>query len=93
MPSTDVLARLALPTAVLILFYFVLIRPQSQRERQRKKLIESLEKGQKIVTLGGIYGTVVGFKRKGEVIKLRIADNTIIEVDKDAIDKAADEDE
>lgn len=70
---------------MFVVFYFFLIRPQMKRDKARKALLNSLEKGQKVVTVGGIYGTIVGFKNEGRSIKLKIDEKVIIEVQKDAI--------
>ena len=45
--------------------YFLLIRPQMRRQKQQKKLLESLKKGDRVITRGGIYGKIEGFKGKG----------------------------
>jgi preprotein translocase subunit YajC len=67
---------------IVVVFYFFMIRPQMKRQKELQKFRSSLQKGDKVVTTGGIYGKVVEIK-----------DNVIImEVDNDVklrIDKAA----
>jgi len=64
-----------LPFAVLIvIFYFFLIRPQMTQQKKRKELLSSLKEGDKIRTIGGIYGTIE--KIRDDEITLRIAENT-----------------
>ena len=46
--------------AIFAIFYFMIIRPQQKRAKEREKLLSALEKGDKIVTNGGIYGTIAG---------------------------------
>jgi preprotein translocase subunit YajC len=45
--------------AIFIVFYFFMIRPQARREKERKAMIDAVKKGDKVVTAGGIHGTVV----------------------------------
>jgi len=78
------LAQLILFWAVLLgIFYFLLIRPQQVREKKHKELIASLKKGDRVVTSGGIHGTVVGLKE--ETVMLQVSQGTVIEVEKKAI--------
>jgi preprotein translocase subunit YajC len=55
-----------------IIFYFILIRPQQQRARQQKKLLEALKAGDKVATASGIIGTVITVKDR--TVSLRSAD-------------------
>jgi preprotein translocase subunit YajC len=61
---------------LFVLFYFLLIRPQTQQQKKRKALLDSLQEGNKIRTIGGIYGTVE--KIKDDELTVRIADNVRI---------------
>ena len=52
---------------ILIMFIislFLMIRPQTKRQKEKQKMREELQKGNKIITMGGIYGSVQGFKEK-----------------------------
>lgn len=74
-----------LPMVILFaVFYFILIRPQQQRQKKHQNLINNLKKGDKITTIGGLYGTITGFKGEKTVI-LKIANNVEIEFSRDAI--------
>lgn len=64
-------------------FYFLIIRPQQKRSKEHKQLLGDLSKGDRVVTSGGIYGTVVGVQE--DVVVLRIDENTKVEVVKDNI--------
>ena len=68
---------------IFVAFYFLLIRPQRQKEKKLKNMISALEKGAKVKTVGGLYGTVTGVKDDRFV--LRIAENVKIEVAKEAV--------
>ena len=79
------------PTAVamIAIFYFFLIRPQKKQENETKKMLAALKKGDKIVTIGGIYGTVSSVKENSVVVK--VDDNAKIEFTKSAISKVINE--
>jgi preprotein translocase subunit YajC len=68
---------------IFVIFYFLLIRPQQKKQKQHQNMLESVKKGDKVVTSGGIYGTVVGVK--DNVVVLRIADDVKVEFAKSAI--------
>lgn len=52
------------------IFYFILIRPQQRKMRKHQNMLNSLSKGDEVVTEGGIYGTVVGIKDNVVVLKI-----------------------
>ena len=62
----------------LVLFYFVLIRPQMRRQKETEKLIGSVNTGDRVVAAGGICGTVANLK--DQIVVLKVADNVKIEV-------------
>ena len=68
---------------ILVAFYFLLIAPQRKKQKQHDKMVQALEKGARVKTLGGIFGTVTGVKDDRFV--LRIGENVKIEVAKEAI--------
>lgn len=69
--------------AVIVIFYFFMVRPQSARAKKEKQFRESLQKGQKVVTVSGVHGKVVEIKET--TIILEIANNVQIEVEKSAV--------
>lgn len=68
---------------IFVIFYFLIIKPQKQKEVEHQKMLQALNKNDEIVTIGGIYGTIINVKDNSVV--LRIADNVKIEVQKNAI--------
>ncbi len=68
---------------MVVVFFFFIIRPQQKRAKEHKELLSNLSKGDKVVTSGGILGTVVGLKEG--IAVLRIDENTKIEVVRDNI--------
>ncbi len=73
-----------LPLILLFaVFYFLLIRPQQKRARTHKQFIENLKKGDKVVTSGGMYGTITGVT--DEAVTIEVAEKVRIKVLKSAI--------
>ena len=68
---------------IFVIFYFMIIRPQQKRQKDRQKMLDALEKGDKIITAGGIYGTVVGLEEK--IVLVQIADNVKVKVDRGSV--------
>ena len=68
---------------IVVAFYFLLIRPQQKRTKEHNAMISAIEPGTEIVTIGGIYGTIVSI---GEGrIRIRVADGTELEISKRAV--------
>ena len=65
------------------IFYFILILPAQRQRKKHQKMLDALKNGDKVVTTGGLMGTVAGVKDK--VVQLRIADNVRVEVTKSYI--------
>ena len=68
---------------IFIIFYFLIIVPQRKQQKQHREMINSLQKNDEVVTMGGLHGTIVNSKEKTFV--LRVDDSTKVEVDKSAI--------
>ena len=75
-----------LPLLVLFgIFYFLIIRPQQKQAKKHKEMIESLKKGDKIITTGGLYAEVV--KPEEDFIKVKLNDDTVIKLSKEYVSK------
>ena len=70
---------------IVVVFYFFMIRPQVKRQKETRKFRESLAKGDKVVTTGGIYGKIIEVKET--TIVLEVAKDVQIKVDKNGIVK------
>ena len=70
---------------IFLIFYFLVIRPQSRKHRELQKEIAGLKQGDRVLTSGGLYGTVVSDKDSGTVFVIKIAENVKVEVAKSAI--------
>lgn len=68
---------------IILIFYFLIIRPQKKRDKEAKDMIAAIKKGDKVVTIGGIRGTVAVVK--DSTVILKVDDNTRIEFNKNAI--------
>ena len=76
---------------MFVVIYFLILRPQYKKQKQHKTMIDSLEKGEKVVTSGGIHGTIVGVKEKEGVLVVQVAKDVRIEVSRGSITKKQDE--
>ncbi len=68
---------------VIAIFYFLLIAPMRKRQKALQQLIDGLNKGDRVITNGGLYGTVVSVQEKA--VLLKIADNVKVKVTKSSI--------
>ncbi len=69
--------------AIFAIFYFMIIRPQQKRAKERDKLLSNIEKGDKIITSGGVHATIVGIEEK--TVLIEIAPNIKIKIERSAI--------
>lgn len=77
-----------LPTIVMIasmlaIFYFLLLRPQQKQKQDRERMLSSIKRGDRVVTTGGLHGTVTGLSE--HTVTLRVADQVKLEFDRSAI--------
>ena len=70
---------------IILVFYFLLIRPQAKKQKQHQAMLQRIGKGDKVVTAGGIHGTVVGVKESDTILVVKIADTVKIEVERSSI--------
>ena len=75
---------LIFPVAILVFFYFLFLRPQAQRSKEKKQMLASLNKGAEVVTSGGILGKVADLD--DNFVKLEISDDTFIQVQRQSIE-------
>ena len=71
--------------------YFLILRPQHKKQKQQKEMIDALKKGDKVVTSGGIHGTIVGVKEKEGILVLQVAKEVRIEVSRGSVSRVAEE--
>ena len=68
---------------VFVIFYLLIILPSRKKQKKHQEMVEKLQSGDKVVTTGGIHGTVMGVQP--DKIELRIAANTKIDISKNAV--------
>ena len=68
---------------ILGIFYLIVFLPARRRQKKLQEMIDNLKVGDKVVTPGGFYGTIVGFK--DDRIQLRVAENVKIELSRNAV--------
>jgi preprotein translocase subunit YajC len=82
--SPNVIIGQVLPFIVILgIFYLLVFMPARRRQKKLQDMIDNLKAGDKVITSGGIYGTIVGFKE--DRIQLRIAENVKVELSRNAV--------
>lgn len=79
----DLLSTIVPFLLIIVVFYFLILRPQQKRAKERAKLLEGVKKGDKIITAGGMHGVVEGLEDKTVLVK--IADNVKVKIEKTGI--------
>jgi preprotein translocase subunit YajC len=82
-PTGQMVSTLVTFGLVFVVFYFLIIRPQNKKQKDMQKMIAGVKKGDKIVTIGGIHGTVYSVKEGTVVVK--VDDDCRIEFSKSAV--------
>jgi preprotein translocase subunit YajC len=68
---------------IMVIFYVMLILPAQRRQKKTTEMLNALKSGDKVLTSGGIYGTIVGLE--GDAVQLRIADQVKVKVSRSAV--------
>lgn len=79
------LAQLIPIILIIAVFYLLLIRPQQKRARQHRELVSSIETGDRVVTIGGLHGTVQAVDE--DTLRLELVPGTTITVSKQAVSR------
>ena len=83
MPPEHAASPLPLFAIIVLIFYFIVFKPEQDRKKKHKEKLTSLKKNDQVVTVGGAHGTVVIVKDK--TVVLRVDDNVRIEFDKESV--------
>ncbi|HGY56399.1 MAG TPA: preprotein translocase subunit YajC [Caldithrix abyssi] len=70
---------------IIVIMYFLMIRPQAKKQKERQKMLDALKKGDNVVTTGGIHGKVVGFTDDGKTVIIKVDDNVKLNVERSYI--------
>lgn len=66
--------------AIIAIMYLLMILPQQKKQKEHRKMLDNLQKGDKVVTTGGVFGSISGIKEKENTVILKISENTKIEI-------------
>jgi len=77
------MSTLVMFALIIGIFYFLILRPQQKKQKERQKLLDAVKKGDKIVTAGGLHGTVVGVEDK--TLLIQVADNVKMKFERSAV--------
>lgn len=86
--TAALIASIAPFAIVLAVFYFFIIRPQQQQQKQRDAMLSALEKGDKVITTGGIYGEIV--ELRDDTCVIRVADKVQLKITRSAVSRVID---
>ncbi len=79
----SMLSTVVMFALIILIFYFMILRPQQKRQKERETLLSSMKKGDKVITLGGVHGMIVGMEEK--TVLVQIAENVKVKYEKSAI--------
>lgn len=72
---------------IIAVFYLLIMRPQSKRQKEHQALVKALQKGDKVVTAGGFHGVIQGVYEEKDIVVVEIADKVRVEVSRGSISK------
>jgi preprotein translocase subunit YajC len=81
--TQQLMAMMPMFLFMMVILYFLILRPQQKKQKDHQSMLGSMQKGDKIITIGGIHGVLIGVKDDIAVIK--ISENTKIEINKSAV--------
>ncbi len=81
--GSSLVSTLIMFALIIGIFYFLILRPQQKRQKDRQKLLDAVKKGDKVITAGGLHATVAGLDDK--TVLLQVADNVKMKYERSAI--------
>lgn len=84
-PASGGLISFAPFVLIIVIFYFLIIRPQQKKEKERKRMINELRVGDKVLTIGGIQGVITGIRENEDIVTVKISDNAKVDFIRSAI--------
>lgn len=82
--QSDPLLGLLFPIGLVVILYFLMIRPQVKRQKEHKKLVESLAKGDEVATMGGIVGRITDLGEN--FVQIEVADGVVVKMRRPAVE-------
>ena len=71
---------------IMVIIYFLMMRPQLKKQKEKQKMVEALKKGDNVITRGGIHGKVTGFTDEDRTVIVKVDDNVKLNLDKSAVE-------
>jgi len=71
---------------IMVIIYFLMMRPQIKKQKEKQKMLSELKKGDNVITRGGIRGKVVGFTDEDKTVIVKVDDNVKLNFDKSAVE-------
>jgi len=84
-PDSPMSQFLILIAMIGVAFYLIILRPQKREQHKKEQMLTSLDKGDRIVTIGGIHGTVVGVNETKKTVSVDVGKNVRIEFSRNAV--------
>jgi preprotein translocase subunit YajC len=85
-PQAQMLNTFGILAITIGIFYFMIIRPQQKKQRETEAMLKAVKKGDRVLTSGGIFGTVIGKKgEKDEIVVLKVGDEMKMEFSRQSI--------
>jgi preprotein translocase subunit YajC len=85
-PTDQMLHMFAILAITIGIFYFMIIRPQQRKQRETEAMLKAVKKGDRVLTSGGIFGTVIGKKgEKEDVVVLKVSEEVKMEFSRQSI--------
>ena len=81
--GTQLITMLVTFGLIIVVFYFLVIRPQNKKQKDAKKMLQNITKGDKVVTIGGLHGSVESVK--DDAVVLRVDDNVKLKFNKSSV--------
>jgi preprotein translocase subunit YajC len=72
---------------MFVIMYFLLIRPQYKKQKETQSMIDALKKGDRVITTGGMHGTIVGLKEQEGILVVQVAKDVKVEVSRGSVSK------
>lgn len=86
--AANPLMNMAPIIAIFAIFYFLLIRPQQKQQKEHEAMLKNLKTGDKVLTTGGLYGTITGFK--GDDLEVTFSQTVKLTVARSAVSRRVD---
>lgn len=70
---------------IILIMYLLILRPQAKKQKERQRMLDSVKKGDQVVTAGGIHGKVVATKDDDKVLIVKVDENVKLEIERTAV--------